>query len=415
MRKLRILYIHQYFRTRAGAGSTRSYEFARRWVEAGHAVTMITSASENSALSTQGQRIARQTIDGIDVLVIDTSYSNYMSFRRRIVAFFAFMVWATWVGLRYVGRVDVVFATSTPLTVGIPGYLLSRWKRAPFVFEIRDLWPEVPIQIGALRNPLSIALARGLERFLYRAAVCVVTLSPGMYDALVQMGVPKSKLAMIPNCSDLDIFQVSAPNAELLTKYHLQGKFVLTYAGTMGMANGLDVLVEVARILQERSQTDIHLLLVGDGKERPCLEALAARYQLHNTTLLPAMSKLELAGLMPLSDICLTIFAPLPVLQTNSPNKLFDALALGRPVLINFGGWMQKVLEAHNAGIAVPSNDPQELADKIIELHAHPELLAEMGRNARALAEVEYDREKLCRQLESVLLSAASGRHKGKM
>ena len=183
----------------------------------------------------------------------------------------------------------------------------------------------------------------------------------------------------------------------------------------MGIANGLTALVETARILQERGENSVHLLLVGDGKDRPHLESLAADYQLHNITFQPRMSKLELAKLLPLSDVCLTIFASLPVLETSSPNKFFDALASGRPVLINFGGWMKEVLERHNAGVAVPSNDPEELAAKIIELRSRPELLAEMGRNARALAEGEYDRDKLARQVEAVLLSIVSryGRRSG--
>ena len=410
---MRILYIHQYFTTRAGSGGTRSYEFARRWVRAGHKVTIISATNEGAGLSTAGEKVSRQNIEGIDVLLVNCPYSNYMSFRRRLVAFFAFMIWATWVGIRYVGQVDVVFATSTPLTVGIPGYLLSLWKRAPFVFEIRDLWPEAPIQIGALCSPPLIALARGLERFLYHVARHIVTLSPGMYDALVRMGVPKSKLSMIPNCADLDLFQPRAKDPQLLAKYQLEGKFVLTYAGAMGMANGLTVLIEVAKLLQERGEGSIHFLLVGDGKERPRLERLAAEYQLANITFLPRMSKLELADLLSLSDVCLTIFAPLPVLETNSPNKFFDALALGRPVLINFGGWIKEVLERHNVGVAVPSNDPKELAAKVIELRSRPDLLAEMGRNARALAEREYDRDKLAQQLEEVLSLTVSryGRH----
>lgn len=405
---MRILYIHQYFTTRAGSGGTRSYEFARRWVRAGHQVTMITTANERAGLSTRGRRISRQDIEGIDLLLIQCPYSNYMSFRRRLVAFFAFMIWATWVGIRYVGQVDVVFATSTPLTVGIPGVLLSWWKRAPFVFEIRDLWPEAPIQLGALRSPLLIALARGLERFLYHVAKHIVTLSPGMYDALAQTGISKSKLSMIPNCADLDLFQPRGKDPQLLAKYNLQGKFVLTYAGAMGIANGLTTLIKTAKLLQERGESDIHLLLVGDGKERPHLERLASECQLSNITFLPPVSKLELAKLLSLSDVCLTVFASLPVLETNSPNKFFDSLALGRPVLINFGGWMRDVLERHNAGIAVPSNDPEELATKIIQLRSQPELLAEMGRNARGLAEREYDRDKLAQQLEEVLSSIVS-------
>jgi glycosyltransferase involved in cell wall biosynthesis len=398
---VRILYIHQYFKTPAGSGSTRSFEFARRWVHAGHTVTLITGVTDRSDISSD-QHISRHNVEGIHVLAINTRYSNYMSFLRRITAFFDFMFWATWVGMRHVGPVDVILATSTPLTVGIPGYLLSLWKRAPFVFEIRDLWPEAPVQLRALRNPLAIWLARSLERFLYRVAAHIVTLSPGMLDALRRMGVPEHKLSMIPNCCDLDLFAPREPSAAILEQYGLQGRFVALYAGAMGSANGLGMVVETARVLQCRGSA-VHLLLIGDGKEKPVLEKLAAHYQLANITFLPWVPKSDLVELMAMADLCLVFFAPLPVLETSSPNKFFDALALGRPILINYGGWMRELLDQHQAGVAVPSNDPQEMADAMMALQADPSRLREMGRHARALAEREFDRDQMSRKFELLL------------
>ena len=406
---MKVLYIHQYFRTRSEAGGTRSYEFARRWVQNGHQVTMITAADGPTGADGRGH-VYRQNIDGIDVLAVRVNYSNYMSFPRRVIAFLEFLVWATWIGLRQVPEMDIVFATSTPLTVGIPGYLISRWRKVPFVFEVRDLWPEAPIQLGALRNPVVIAAARWLERFLYRAAAHVVTLSPGMYEGVRQTGVEEDKLSMIPNCSDLDVFQPRSPSPEITARYNPERRFVLTYAGSLGLANGLVTIVETARILQERGQEGFLFYLIGEGREHPRLAQMAAQYGLRNLTLLPPMSKLELAEFMPLSDICLTIFAPFPVLETNSPNKLFDALALGRPVLINYGGWIQDVLEEHHAGVAVPSNDPGEIATRLIELRDRPDLMADMGRNARTLAETHYGRDTLAQQLEKVLQAVATGR-----
>lgn len=397
---MRILYIHQYFRTRASASSTRSYEFARRWVAGGHSVTVITG----SAISDdRTRRLLHQSVDGIDVLTVPTRYSQSMSFARRILAFVAFMVRATWAAFFRVGRVDVVFATSTPLTVGIPGYLASLQKRVPFVFEIRDLWPEAPIQLGALRHPVPIAAARWLEKALYRAARRIVTLSPGMLAALRDMGVPEGKLAMIPNCCDLDLFTAARADAALRARYGLRDEFVVIYAGAMGRANGLEVVIEAARVLQQRGQKSVIVLLVGDGSEHPSLVRLATEYALGNLRFVPSMPKVEFAEFMRVADVCLTIFAHYPVLQTNSPNKFFDSLALGRPVVINYGGWMQQVLERERAGIAVPSNDPDHIADAVIALRDQPDLAAEMGRNARRLAERDYDREVLSRQLLDLL------------
>jgi len=347
-------------------------------------------------------------MDGINILALNSRYSNYMSFITRILTFLTFMAQATWVGIRHTGKADVILATSTPLTVGIPGYLISLWKRVPFVFEIRDLWPEAPIQMGALRNPVVIALARLLERFLYRVARHVVTLSPGMLDALIKMKVPKAKLSMIPNSSDIDIFTPRPPDPLVADRYGVRHQFVVSYAGAMGMANGLDVIIETARILQSRGERHIHFLLIGDGRERPKLEAMSRQYNLQNVTLLAPMSKTELAQTLPISDLCLTVFAPYPVLETTSPNKFFDALALGRPILVNYGGWVKDLLEQHNAGVAVASNNPDEIAQAILALRSQPELCAEMGRNARRLAETQFARDILAEQMEAVLTAAVS-------
>ena len=239
------------------------------------------------------------------------------------------------------------------------------------VFEIRDLWPEAAIQMGALRNPLAVALARSLERFLYRVSSHVVTLSPGMLDALRRMGVPDSKMSMIPNCCDLDLFAPREPAPSLVDQYGLRGKFVALYAGAMGIANGLDVILQTARLLQQR-ESIVHFLLIGDGKERPALQRAAADDHLRNTTFLSWLPKADLVDLMAMADVCLVLFAPWPVLQTGSPNKFFDALALGRPVLMNFGGWMRDLVDPHGIGVAVPSNDPQEMAEALLALQSDP-------------------------------------------
>lgn len=405
---MRILYIHQYFSTRSGATGTRSYEFARRWVAHGHQVTIVTGQVDLSRSATARRRISREQVDGIEVLRIDTAYSNTMGMARRLLAFVSFMFWAAWAGLFYAGPLDVVLATSTPLTVGIPGFWVAWWRRVPFVFEIRDLWPQAPIDLGALRQPLLVAAARALERWLYRVARRVVTLSPGMAQALEAMGVPSRKLAMIPNCSDTDLFQPGPADAQLVEKYATEGRFVLIYAGAMGQANGLSSLIETARRLQQRGDGRFLFLLVGDGQERPRLEDLAQRYGLTNLRLLSPMPKSELAQFLRLSDVILAWFAPYPVLATGSPNKLFDGLALGRPILINFGGWLQPVLEEHEAGVAMPSDDPEDLAQAILDLAGDSQRLAAMGRNARRLAEERFARDLLSDQMEYLLSQVVS-------
>ena len=406
---MHILYIHQYFSTRSGSTGTRSFEFARRWVRQGHRVTMLTGMVDLSGREGAGGWLSRNEIEGIEVLRVRAPYSNRMGFARRVLAFAHFMLAATWAGLFKSGRIDGVLATSTPLTVGIPGRIVSLLRRVPFVFEIRDLWPQAPIELGALRQPLLVAVARGLERRLYRVADHVVTLSPGMHDALVAMDVPENKLSMIPNCSDCDLFQPGPADADLIAQHGTEVRFVLIYAGAMGRANGLESVVDTAAILLERGETRPLFLLVGDGMERPTLETRIASLGLDNVRLIAPMPKSELARFLRLSDVILTFFAPYPVLTTCSPNKMFDGLALGRPILTNFGGWTQQVLQDAEAGVAVPSDDPSDLADAVVALAADPDRLAIMGANARRLAEERFSRDLLSDQMLEVLRRTIEG------
>ena len=406
---MHILYIHQYFSTRSGSTGTRSFEFARRWVRQGHRVTMLTGMVDLSGRDGAGGWLSREQIEGFEVLRVRAPYSNRMGFARRVLAFVHFMLAATWAGLFKAGGIDGVLATSTPLTVGIPGRIISLLRRVPFVFEIRDLWPQAPIELGALRQPLLIALARGLERRLYRVADHIVTLSPGMHDALVALGVPEHKLSMIPNCSDCDLFQPGPPEADPVAIHGTDGRFVLIYAGAMGRANGLNSVVDTAAVLLERGETRPLFLLIGDGMARPALETRIASLGLDNVRLIDPMPKSELARFLRLSDVILTFFAPYPVLTTCSPNKLFDGLALGRPILTNFGGWTQQVLHDAGAGVSVPSDDPCELADAVMALATDPDHLAIMGANARRLAEERFSRDLLSDQMLDVMRRAIAG------
>ena len=333
---MRILYFHQYFATRRRSTATRSYELARRLVERGHQVTIVsrdTRALEHDRTEApRGRLVARETIDGIDVVFISMPYSNYFSTPLRVASFAGFTAAASLVGLG-LPRPDVVFASSTPLTIGIPGLLVSRLKGVPFVFEIRDLWPAVPVALGALRGRPLIALAERLERLLYREARRVVVLSEGSRDALVGMGVPAGKLVFVPNASDLDLFRPDVREPGFRARHGLEGAFVALYSGAMGRANGRRSAPGRGRGAQAGAgSTRSALVAVGDGAEKPRLLRRAEAEGLDNVLFLPPVAKTALAGIVGAADVTLTLFAPYPVLQTNSPNKLFDSLAAGRPV-----------------------------------------------------------------------------------
>jgi len=369
-----ILYLHQFFVTRAGAGGTRSYEFARRFVERGHAVRMVTAG--------EGTR----TEDGIDVVGVRGAYADYMRATampnlRRMLAFARFAAGATVAAMRG-PRPDVIYATSPPLTMALPALAASLRWRAPLVFEVRDLWPEAPIQMGALRNPLARRLARALERLVYARSTRLIALSPG-----IQAALPAGRSVLVPNSADLDLFDPAPP----------QGRFQVAYFGAMGEANDLTAAVEAARLVP-----DVSFVLMGDGKRRPELERSAP-----GNVSFTSGSKEEVARLTSESSACLTLFKDVPVLATNSPNKLFDTFAAGRAAIVNMDGWMRELVEQNEAGVYVRAGDAADLAEKVAWLRDNPAETARMGANARALAEREFGRDELAARALGVLEEAA--------
>ena len=404
---MHILYLHQYFNTRSGVGGTRSYEFARYLQRQGHEVTVVTAASGQVD---EGSKMRRREIEGIEVIELSAGYADHvegtrMSYPRRIYNFLSFALACTWLGLR-LPKPDVVFATSTPLTIGIPGLIISKFRRVPHVFEVRDLWPEAPIQMGALRSPQLIKTARWLEHTIYRHSAHIVALSPGMRDGVVAAGVPEPKVTVIPNASDLDLFAPSVDGAEYRRKLALNGQFACAYFGTMGEANGLNFVLDAATELKHRQVADVVFVLHGDGKERQMLESRCAAEGLSNVIFSDLVAgKGAIAQLAAAANVCMTIYKNLPILYTCSPNKMFDSLAAGKPVLVNMPGWLQKLVEQNDAGVFVEPDNPIDFADKVLFLRDNPELCTEYGRNARQLAEDQFARQKLAQQLEQIFLT----------
>jgi glycosyltransferase involved in cell wall biosynthesis len=392
---MRILYLHQFFITRSGVGGTRSYEFARRFVARGHEVRMLTAGG------------GRRNVDGIEVVGIRGGHGDYVaatatSYPRRMIAFARFALGAAWAAVRG-PRPDVVYATSPPLTMALPAIAATvRW-RAPLVFEVRDLWPEAPIQMGALRNPVLKRAARALERLAYRRSTRVIALSPGIRDGILAAGVPSGKVAHVPNAADLELFSPDVDGSEVRGRLGGGRAFVCSYFGTMGEANDLTQVVEAAAMLD-----DVTFVLVGEGKRRAALEELARSRGAANVVFTgPAESKEDVARVAAASDACLTIFKDVPILATNSPNKLFDTFAAGRPAIVNTPGWMRELVERNEAGVFVRPADPADLAEKVAWLRDHPEIAQRYGRNARALAEHDFDRDRLAERALAVLREAA--------
>ena len=331
-------------------------------------------------------------IDGIDVIEFALEYGNQMGFMRRIIAFIMFAMRSTGVALRE--PADVVFATTTPLTAGIPG-IFARWlRRKPFVFEVRDLWPELPKAMGVITNPVLLWLMSLLEWVSYRSADRLVGLSPGIVEGIAARGIDRARITLVPNGCDLDLF--AAPEDTLRPMGVRDDQLLAIFTGTHGYANGLDSVLNVAAVLNERGRDDIRIVLIGEGGERQKLVAEAKERELNNVLFLKPVSKVKLAELMAGADLGLQVLRNVPEFYFGtSPNKFFDYISAGLPVLNNYPGWLADLIGENDCGFAVPADDPLAFADALIEAQENRDSLRQKGENARRLAETRFARSKL--------------------
>lgn len=401
---MKIIYLHQYYTSPEMAGGTRSYEMARRMVAAGHEVHMVTSYREQD----DSRPDWFQTNEaGIEVHWYPVPYSNHMSFFQRLKAFYSFALAARKKALQL--DADIVFATSTPLTIALPAVPAARKKSIPMVFEVRDLWPEMPIAVGALKNPLLRFAARRLEHWAYHNAEAVVALSPGMKSGVLRTGYPAEKVAVIPNSSDNVEFKF---NAEAGARFREQREWLgdrplLVYAGTFGPTNGVGCMVPVAQELL-RLNSDVRILLVGEGKEKSSITEQAERAGVlgKNLFIEDMLPKKEIPALLSAADMAAALFIDLPEMRPNSANKFFDALASGTPVMLNYGGWMHEMVQAKGCGISVWQHSTEDVAAELDRKLHDREWLEQAGSSARLLAEEHFDRDVLAGQLIQVLQAA---------
>ena len=410
---MHILYMHQHFTTRRGYTGNRSYEFSKFLLERGHKITMICSGVENEPrLSLEDDQVFKQVeIDGIQCVPIRAANANPLTITkhsgyRRMLGFLEFVRVAKRVG-RTLDRPDVVFSSHTPLTIGLAGISLARHFRVPHVFEVRDLWPQALINLGVLKNPLVIAWMRYLERKIYKASEHVVALSPGMKEGVVASGViDADDVTMIPNASDLDLFNPDLDQAFGRERLGLGDRKAAIYFGGMGMANNLEYAINAAKLLQDRGRDDIAIVLHGGGGRKAAHQQQVEELGLNNVIFSdPVPDKAVVAQLVAACDICMTIYRASKE-HTWSPNKMFDGLAAGRPILINVPGWLGETIDNNQCGYSVDSENPEALANALEKLADDDALRETMGRNSRALAEREFSREKLAGKLDNVLQNA---------
>lgn len=394
---MKILYIHQYFVLPEEPGGTRSYWISRELVRRGHEVIMVTGTNKTH---TEAEEI---DVDGIHVIYVKNAYSNYMSSLERIKSFMRFVFKAINVGRRQ-KNVDIVFATSTPLTVGMVALWLKFTKGWKYVFEVRDLWPEALIQEGGINNGFVKWGLRLLEKWSYKFSSHVIALSPGMSDGVLKVGTPEEKCSMIPNMSKPDMFFPREPNLKIVQKYGVDlNKFNVIHFGSMGICNGLSYIIEAAKLAQEQGFDNLNFVFLGDGATLPELKRLADIYHLKNVQFLGNHGMDVVSEIVNCCDASITSFSNIPILATNSPNKLFDSLSAGKPIIVNSNGWTKDLVEKDDCGFFVSPERPQELVDKLNEIKDNKLLLKRWGENARNLSLNVFNKELLTSQVADVI------------
>jgi len=411
---VRILFLSHYFPPEVNAPATRTFEHCVQWASAGHDVTVVTCAPNCPAgVLYDGYRnsIRRQVeeVNGVRVVRVWTYLSANARTVGRIANYVSYMLSATLASLR-LPRPDVVIATSPQFFCGWAGALVSAWKRAPFVLEIRDIWPDSIEAVSALSNRSLIRFLAWLERRLYRSARHVVTVGGGYRDNIVAKVDLGDRISVISNGVDLDFFRPRQPDPDLLRRWDLEGKFVCSYVGTIGMAHGLEVVPRAAAILKRRGRDDVAFCLVGDGARRRSVEELARRLKVRKQVIFAGRQpKKAIPAVLASSHACLIHLRACELFGTVIPSKIFETMAMARPILLGVPGQAWKLVEAAGAGLAVEPESPESLASAVERLADNPKLAGQLSRSARSYVAEHYDRGRLGRQFLQLLEGVAAG------
>ena len=400
---MHILLIHQAFAALDEPGGTRHIEIARVLAEKGHQVTIITSPisylTGKSRRAATRWRMTEQVSPQIRILRVYTYPALHKSFFHRVISFFSFMFSSFFVGLA-VKDVDLVWGTSPPIFQGWTAWLLARLKRVPFLFEVRDLWPAFAIAIGVLQHKTLIWLSLALEKFLYKHADTIVVNSPGFIDHIREHG--GKDIRLVENGVDPAMFISAAAGKNFRETNNLQQNCVILYAGAHGISNDLTVVLQAAEILKNEKR--IKFVFVGDGKEKPALLQLAREKGLTNTLFLPSVPKSEMAEVIAGADACLAILKPLELYKTTYPNKVFDYMAAGKPVLLAIDGVIREVVEKAKAGVFVEPGKPGSLAEAALWVLQNSNQAVSMGENGKNYVKNHFHRTVLAEKFEKIAL-----------
>ena len=387
---MRILIFYQYFGTPRGSWSTRFYEFARRWVAQGYQVTIVTAPYEKSDIKAS-KFIDRQTMKGIDLVVINTPDSNRDSILKRALNSILFSVTASWFAITH--KADIVIASSGPITIGIPGLVARVFRNKPFIFEIRDLWPGGGIEMGKIKNKLLVKAALFFEKYLYRKANLVVACSEGQKDN-IHNRFPAVRCVTIPHGGDLDLFGKKSSNAWLAGK-----EKIFTHTGSLGFIHNCQLILQAAIHIKESGrEKDIKIIFIGDGADRKELEAMKRKHGLANVIFLGLKPKLELPEWVQSSRASLFTTLDNVTQNTSCPNKIFDSFAAGVPVIQTTTGWIKTLIDKEQCGMNVPPGNALELSRAMLSMADDDAMHQTMANNAQRVAETLFNRDTLANE-----------------
>lgn len=378
---MKVLILHQHFNIPQEGGPLRSFYLAKALIDFGIVPIVITARSEKT--------YRQINVEGIEVHYLPVAYDNRFGFWKRSISFLHFVLGA----IRIAGRLpdlNVCYAISVPLTVGLAAKFIKFRRRIPYIFEVGDLWPDAPIQLGFVHNYFFKWFLFKLEKSIYEGAQSVVALSESI-QYQIEKKVPGIRTHLIPNMADTDFYRPEVKNEVLEKKYGVAKKFVVSYIGAVGFANGLEFFLECARASQHE-ELPIHFLLCGDGAKLTEHRTRAKENHLQNITVIPFQNRQGVKEILNVTDATFVCYKPVAILETGSPNKYFDGLASGKLIIINFGGWIKKEIEVMRCGIYVDNTNPGDFVKKVIPFVNSPERLKECQQASRLLAESKYSR-----------------------
>lgn len=394
---VKVLFLHQHFKTPQGGGAIRSYYLAKALVDRGIAVSVITA---------HDKKYKKEIVDGIDVHFLPVPYNNSFGFWRRAISFLKFNRLAVRKAKDHLDA-NLCYAISVPLTIGLAAQKIKKKYNIPYVFEVGDLWPDAPVQMGFVKNGLFKRFLYAMERKIYEEAVRIVALSPSI-KAAIEGKVINKKVDLIPNMADTEFYDKTGKEVEGTKKYDVQGKFVISYIGAIGAANGLDYIIECANA-SRKAGLSIQFMLCGEGALKKQLQRTVSRLELENVSVTEFVNRDGVKELMKISDAAFICYKPVSILETGSPNKFFDALAAGKLVVINFGGWIRNEIEENNCGFFVDPHRPSDFVKKIKPFLEDRLLLENFQYNSRSLAEKKFSRTELSESFSNLIKESIKG------